>query len=216
MSQEKICKVCGKAFIASNNLLKKGFGIYCSRACQHKTYPKRIVKYCLECEKRIEVHPSKQKLVKFCSKKCRDDFMRDYVSLICVGCKNTFRLPRSDVNRGRGSFCTWKCFKKYEGETSIEKMIRQCLERFHIEFEQEVKIGKYRADFLIPKLKLVIECDGEYWHSREYSEKRDKGKDQYLKSKGYKVFRFPEEKIRKSAYQCLSVIFNFSYAASLA
>ncbi len=205
------CLVCQKIFEAPLPSVKKGFGIFCSRACQHTLYPKRIIKHCLQCGKRIEIPPSKKLLVKFCSKKCRDDNKRDYVSRICMQCNEMFQLPTSDTNRGRGSFCSFDCFKKYRGETSIEKKIRECLQQFHIKFRQEAKIGRYHADFLIENMRIIIECDGVYWHSLKHSYDRDRKKDLFLKQKGYKVFRFPEEDINKSPLTCLEKIFNFSY-----
>jgi len=210
----KICSVCNKSFIVKEYLVKKGFGKFCSRACQHTLYPKRIIKRCLQCGKQIETQPSKQFLVKFCSKKCTDDYSRDYVARICQHCHKEFQTPRFRIKKGRGLFCSWKCFKKYRGETSIEKKIRECLERFYIKFRQEAKIGRYHADFLIENTKIIIECDGVYWHSLEYAQKRDARKNIFLKEKGYRVYRFPEEEINKSPLTCLQKIFDFSYGSN--
>ena len=207
----KICIVCNKNFIVKSYLVKKGFGIFCSRACQHTLYPKRIVKHCLQCGTRIETQPSKQFLVKFCSEKCRDDHKRSYVSRICKHCHKEFQLPTSDTDRGRGTFCSWQCFKKYRGETSIEKKIRECLNLVHIQFQQEVKIGRYHADFLIKNTNILIECDGVYWHSLKKIKDRDKRRDVFLREKGYRIYRFPEEEINKSPLTCLRKIFDFSY-----
>lgn len=200
---KRSCIVCQKEFEAPLPLVKKGFGKFCSRACQHTLYPKRITKHCLQCGKQIETPPSKQFLVKFCSKKCTDDYMRDYVSRVCQHCHKEFRTPSSKTNRGRGLFCSWQCFKKYKGETSIEKKIRECLDLVHIQFQQEVKIGRYHADFLIKNTKIIIECDGVYWHSLKHSQNRDKKKDLFLKERGYRVYRFPEEEINQSPLTCL-------------
>jgi very-short-patch-repair endonuclease len=45
----------------------------------------------------------------------------------------------------------------------------------------------YYPDFTIPKLNLIIECDGEHWHK---DIKKDKLRDTELKSIGYNVIRF--------------------------
>ncbi len=208
----RICIVCNKSFRCTRAQMERGFGKYCSRACQYTLYPKRIVIKCQECGKQVETPPSKQHLVKFCSKKCKDQYERDYVTKECGQCKQEFQLPSSDANRGRGLFCSHECYKHYTGETSIEKSIRECLERYHVKFTQEAKIGRYYADFLIDKLSIIIECDGVYWHAMEKAKIRDKRKDEVLEKKGYKIFRFPESKIRESAERCLGSIFNFSYS----
>lgn len=210
--EERVCKVCGKRFWATRPLLKHGYGIFCSRECQHKTYPERIIKFCKQCEKRIEVWPSKVHLTKFCSKDCADSYMRDYVSLVCMNCRKPFQLPRSDFNRGRGKFCSYGCFIRYTGPSTLEEKMRKILQKTGVEFEREYKFGRFRADFFIKKLKLVIECDGEYWHMREIQKDRDRRKDRYLKELGYKILRLSGHTILGSSNEELKhiILSNFS------
>jgi len=199
LKERRFCKVCNKEFVAPAHLIRKGFGIYCNRKCQHKVYPKRIEKKCLQCKKKLSVQPARARLTKFCSKKCKDDFERDYVEKICKNCNKRFELPRWELNRGKGVFCSRDCFIQYNGESSIETKMRVALKEAGIDFRQEVKIGIYRADFLLIKSNVVLECDGEYWHSIPGAENRDKRKDFYLINKGYKIIRFSEQTIRNSS-----------------
>lgn len=187
--EKRFCKVCGKEFWATKPLISKGFGIFCSRECQHKTYPPKVVIFCKQCNKRVEIWPSKIHLIKFCSRKCADDFVRDYVDLVCKFCKKTFQTPRWEVNRGRGTFCSRECFIQYKGESSLEEKMRFLLTKSKIKFSQEYKFGRYRADFLLPDLKIVVECDGEFWHMNPKAKSRDAKKDEYLIKQGYKVIR---------------------------
>lgn len=197
--EKRLCRVCGKEFLVKSYLIRKGFGFFCSRECQHKTYPEKIHMNCKQCGKEILVCPSKVHLTKFCSKKCTDDFLRDYVSLVCHHCKKTFQLPRWDLNRGRGKFCSYDCFVKYKGESSLEERMRKILIKFKIRFLQEYKIGRFHADFLIPELNLVLECDGEYWHLSKKGAQRDKRKDRLIGKLGYKILRLSGQKILKSS-----------------
>lgn len=194
--EKRFCKVCGNEFWPTKPQLNKGFGIFCSRTCQHKTYPPRIIKYCKQCNKRIEVQPSKVSLTKFCSKNCADSYMRDYADCICKNCHKNFQIPRWELNKGKGTFCSRPCFNHYKGESSLEEKMRKLLTKAKIDFQQEHKFGRFHADFLIEKLKLVIECDGEYWHMPSKNQIRDKRKDKYLKNLGYKVLRFSGQQIQ--------------------
>lgn len=125
--QLKICKSCGKKFYAEASLIKKGYGFYCSRDCWFSLFRKRkkIVK-CKQCKKEfLVIRAAYKKKPKYCSKTCKDNAEIDQISSICKGCKISFDLPRSAIDRGRGSFCTWKCYKKYKGESSLEQLVRQ-------------------------------------------------------------------------------------------
>lgn len=197
--QLRVCLSCNKQFLAKANLINKGFGFYCSKSCWDDLLKsQRKILKCKQCNKEFSLSISifKQNH-KFCSKKCADDNKRDYVFRICRGCKKTFELPRHVVNRGlgRGSFCNRGCFVKYEGETSIERLIRLKLQKLKEPFKQEMKIGRYHADFYLPNRNLIIECDGEYWHRNKTE--HDKKRDQVLKDLGYKILRLSEENIKK-------------------
>lgn len=204
---KKICKICGKEFSIKDYLVKQGFGIYCSRKCQFTDYENhRVSLVCKSCRKTFFEPISVGKRKIFCSKECADNYKRDYVARICKNCHKEFSLPRWELNKGKGTFCSRNCYIKFNGETSIEEKIRKGLENRKIDFQQEVKIGKYYLDFLIPNKNIVIECDGEYWHGLSRAKIRDKNKDKFLKSKGYLIYRFGEKEIKNSAEDCLSKI----------
>lgn len=92
-------------------------------------------------------------------------------------------------------------------ETAIEAKLYQELERRGVTFvKQQVIDGLWVADALIPGARMIVECDGEYWHSLPKMVERDRKKDGYLKSRGYKVFRFPEAAIHADVAGCVQRI----------
>lgn len=200
--QLKICKSCGKEFYADASLIKKGYGFYCNRDCWFDLFEKQKKEIqCKQCKKEfLVIRAVYKKHPKFCSKTCKDISEVDQIYSICRGCKISFNLPRSAIDRGRGSFCTWECYKKYKGESSLELLVRQQLERLNEPFQQEMRVGKFRMDFFLPKRNLVIECDGEYWHMQKNAKLRDKRKDKFLKSLGYNILRLSGQDIIKSNY----------------
>jgi very-short-patch-repair endonuclease len=89
-------------------------------------------------------------------------------------------------------------------ETAIEAKTYQELERRGVTFvKQQVIDGLWVVDALIPGARVVVECDGEYWHSLPEMVERDRKKDGYLKGRGYKVFRFPEAAIHADVAGCV-------------
>lgn len=206
LKEKRVCKKCGKIFLAKGYLISKGFGKYCSRKCQFADYPVRIIKVCPRCGKKFEVQPSINNLRKFCSEKCRDDAVRDYVSGICRKCGKKFELPRSDLNRGRGNFCTDRCYLTYRGPSTLEEKMERALNLTGIKFEREIKFKRFHVDFFIRERKVVIECDGEHWHLNPKNQERDKRKDRLLKKLGYKVLRFSGKIINKLSEKQLALV----------
>ncbi len=195
----KICQSCGREFYAAAHLINKGYGFYCSRQCWFSIFERqKELMICQQCGKEFQVIPAVYRHnPKFCSKKCSDDSKRDYVISNCQNCKEDFQLPRSDLNRGRGYFCTRVCYKTFVGETSIEKIVRLALEELKENFVQEAKFGRFHADFYLPEKRIVIECDGEYWHRSQIIKERDLRKELFLQNQGLKVIRLTEEEITR-------------------
>ena len=200
VKEKRLCRVCWKEFYATGPLIKKGFGIYCSRECQNAIHKnQRVSIICKQCGKPREVSPAiARRNPSFCSKKCKDDHSRDYVERVCQNCHRSFQIPTWETKKGKGSFCSKHCFLQYKGESSIERKVRYALQRAHISFLQEAKIGKYRADFLLPQHNIVIECDGDYWHKIPGIKERDERKNEFLANLKYSIFRFTEKTIRET------------------
>lgn len=110
------------------------------------------------------------------------------------------------MKKGKGTFCSRECYYRFNGETSIETLIRKELEKTNVNFRQEIQIGEFCVDFLLFDKKIAIECDGDYWHSERRAKRRDKRKDKFLESKGYRVYRFSETEIKTSAENCIKQV----------
>lgn len=201
---EKVCMKCGKEFLARKYLRDKGYGQYCSRKCQHSDYPQQVIMTCKQCGVKFTKPPSVAKLTQYCSKACQDLGMSEFEIHVCAQCKNEFKIPMWEVRNGKGKFCTRECFIKFSGESSLEEKVRKYLESKHVQFQQEVKFGRYRADFLLTGTKTIIECDGEFWHLRPQSKIRDKRKDEYLHNLGYQVFRLTGRQINEHFNESMS------------
>lgn len=97
--------------------------------------------------------------------------------------------------------------KKY---TSIELAVKLILDELGIKYIHNKKLGSYRPDFLIESHKLIIECDGLYWHSEIVQSDKDyhKTKKLFYESKGYKSLFFRENEINSKLDIVKSIIKN--------
>jgi len=92
-------------------------------------------------------------------------------------------------------------------ETTIESRIYEELERRGVTYvKQQVVDGRYVVDALIPGPKIVIECDGDYWHARPGMAERDRKKDTFLAAHGYSILRFPEAAILADVGACVDKV----------
>lgn len=83
--------------------------------------------------------------------------------------------------------------------TSIELAMYDALDQLGIVYESQAVVGGYRVDAYISHLLLVLEADGEYWHSLPWKQRQDRVKDTYLMSKGYRVVRLTERDLLSRA-----------------
>lgn len=92
--------------------------------------------------------------------------------------------------------------KTMKEPTSIEKKVYEELKARGLLFEKQKLInGRFLVDAYIPSLNLVIEADGNYWHSLEKVKKRDKTKNAYLTKCGYKLLRLSETEIKDGSFK---------------
>jgi len=98
-------------------------------------------------------------------------------------------------------------YYQQQQETTPESLLYAELERRRIPFMRQQPIdGLYVVDALIPGAKIVVECDGDYWHTLPGAPERDKRKDKYLKARHYHVLRFHESELKTDVKACVDRI----------
>lgn len=105
-------------------------------------------------------------------------------------------------------------------DTQIEKKMQKELKRRGIKFRVHLPVENIcQPDIIIPEQKIIIQCDGDYWHANPkiYKNKKlteqqkkivakDKNQDKLLKSRGWVVLRFWESDINSDASKCVDKI----------
>lgn len=87
--------------------------------------------------------------------------------------------------------------------SSIEIKIGNVLKKYNIQYEIQKKMNKWIADIYIPSQRLIIECDGRYWHSLPHRIKRDENFDDWCFKNNYYVIHLKEDDINKDPEQTL-------------
>ena len=74
-------------------------------------------------------------------------------------------------------------------------------------FEQHKPIfNYYQTDFVSEKYKIIIECDGDYWHSLPKVKNRDLIKNELANKNNYYMLRFWEHEINQDIEGCINFI----------
>ena len=190
---EKICPVCGKLFQV-NKSIEHRYTV-CSRECRTA-----VTKY-VTCERCGKVFRAEKKLNRhYCSEECR----RPPVLIHCETCGKEFRTFPSETDTRR--FCSFRCYRIFMGETSIETKTKEALLRLNIAFEWEKSVGRYLIDFALTDLRIALEVDGHYWHRGLRDEAK---RDSFLTKYGWQVLRITEDEINSSEFdKLLSIRLN--------
>lgn len=176
----KTCPGCESEFSIAKAVAHRY--IYCSRACRAEA--KGRTTECKRCGSPFR-HPATENR-SYCSETCR----RPPAIKVCENCGIEFRTQPSVANAGR-RYCSRRCYVTSSAETSIERIVREALESGGYDFDVQVPIGPWVVDFALGH--LVIEADGDYWHSLR--PEADARKTANLEDRGFTVWRIAESEI---------------------
>lgn len=213
--------LCGKLTKTKNNQ-------YCSRKCSSKfrrRFSKRkIMVTCEICKKEFSVYISQYAngRRKYCSVKCKNkrdktneknpNWRGGKITRTCKMCGEEFKTIIAIVKYGYGKYCSHSCKARWiikhikNKDTKIERLIEEALMKHNIPYKKQYCVEKIAVvDFYLPN-KVIIQCDGNYWHSLKENIKRDMNQDFILRFKGYKIYRFTETQINKSPSWCIKQI----------
>lgn len=196
----KTCKQCSVTYEE-----KKGKKtIFCSKSCSgkyktiHKVRFSKDVK-CLFCGISFEVSFKSWQFRKFCSHKCYWESRKGMK--FTNNHKNNLRLSISLDKRREIGMLGLVSQQNSKLPTSIERKLYEELKNRGLLFETQKLInGRFLVDAYIPSLNLVIEADGDYWHSLDRVVKKDKAENAYLKKCGFKTIRISEKEINSGDY----------------
>lgn len=91
--------------------------------------------------------------------------------------------------------------------TSIELLLRDEFHNRQLQFEMhKTMFGRFQPDFAFPDFHLIVQADGEYWHSRLDRIKNDCDFNIVAHNEGWEVIRFSGSEIKNSLMHCVDEV----------
>lgn len=147
---------------------------------------------------------------RFCSESCaaKSRYANGGGMKLLEGNAKFFSTEEGKAILSRNGVQSASSFKNRDRRTSIEIKMADELSMRGIEYIEQHNLGdKFLLDFFLPEYGIVIECDGDYWHSLPSSIRRDKAKNAYIKACGLSLYRFWESEINKDVGACVDIVF---------
>lgn len=221
-----ICKVCNREFYVTPSLIKNNHGQYCSRDCKIIGMGEKVFqKECEYCKKVFTYFEDKRFTRKYCSNKCCTESLKGREHQISEE-GNKKRLvhimklnsrPRDNYNKEsyRTPEFKEKCRKKRLSQTflkqgtDIEIMMKTAFDSIGLKYEHPYNLdGKFICDFGFPEAKIIVECDGSYWHSLPRNKHYDKLKESYCIKHNWLLLRFNDLQIKSNPTHLAKIIQN--------
>lgn len=146
---------------------------------------------------------------RFCSQTCSASRVGRVPSIAketrtCDYCgKSVTRFKSQFV--GKYATCGRGCWSKLAYRSSLELAVESVLAELGEPFIPQFQIGAIFTDFYLPNRKLIIECDGAYWHGTVEAKAKDHRRDWFLRRRGFRIARLAEADIKRD---CASAVRN--------
>lgn len=218
------CRMCEKEFHETPWRIKYGRGKYCSKQCFNKDIAEQFIQTkCLQC-KNLFTHNKLDKR-KYCTYECSVKYRIGKPHIISEEGRIKHREALK-ARRGKSikrvnlasyrtpehrEYCRQRRLKQkfLTSNTNIERLMKAEFDKLGLKYEQQYELGNtFLCDFGFPEYKIIVECDGEYWHNQKSNKMYDKLKEEYCKENGWQLIRFTDKAIHKAASTCATIVSN--------
>ena len=220
----KQCPTCSAIFIVRITTNRK----YCSNKCVVRIKPPNTK--CLHCDKpfRASPHRFRSGRGKYCSRSCFSRSEKKSQDGIAAARKlhkrgypkgpllQAFKKGHTPWNKGIANCWSDEILQKIKdarakqvflnSNTSIELKIKEQLDKYEIQYEHPFPLWRFICDFRIKNTNIIIECDGDYFHSLPRNRRYDYMKNKYCKENGWRIIRLTEKQINNNIDECMNIV----------
>ena len=226
----RYCEVCryGKCVECNGRFLKWSPATrFCSLVCRSKFRfrGKRIVVPCARCGAEVSRPMSDwtRKGIAFCSRKCRNQYywadpasraIRVASAKASPSCYTEARKAQLNAVRFRNhrdegfrsKIRAARMRQRFPTEmTNIERALHDAFKARGLPFEMHRSLfGRWQPDFVFESPRVIVQADGDYWHSRPAAIDNDRRFNEAAKEAGWNVLRFLGSRIKADLGGCVA------------
>lgn len=202
----------GKAALEKARQVKKETGL----APWNKKTPVTLT--CFECGRLFDVIPSRATTARYCSHNCHSKSktrvlgpshpLYTRVERRCEWCGAARMVKPAKTQEFR--FCSRSCLAAFVSSQkpigTLERLLAEQFNARELDYVARHPIGSYCADFAFPGQRLVVEADGDYWHSTPTQKRKDAKRDAALSALGWQTLRLSESDILRNIEACVGQV----------
>ena len=130
----------------------------------------------------------------------------------CARCGRAFALPRARIGSPYASFCSNACITAHKVQlahlrsSELERLFGDHLREAGLAFVAQYPLGPYVVDLAFPQVRLLVEVDGEAYHSSPQAQARDDRKEQLAAAEGWRFLRIPQFVIERHPEEAVRTV----------
>lgn len=215
------CSECNKEVLKSLEEVNRKdradkSNMYCSRKCADKAHSKRMLGkgnpnfegtwYGPNPKTILTTEQRRENTLRVIQRYKEEGVFEEMMEKVHEGHREYFSTPEGKRKRREAGILG--TIAASDGRrTSIEVKMAEELGRRGIEYIEQYNLDDiFVPDFFLPEYRIIIECDGDYWHRLPEVVKRDNRKNAYYKSRRYPYFRFWESEINTDVEACVDIV----------
>ena len=140
----------------------------------------------------------------------------------CPRCGTRFELPRGRRGTPYAGFCSLACIEAHKVEhahfraSRLEQDFAERLQDVGLAFVPQYPFGPYVVDLAFPQIRLLVEIDGELYHTTPQGQARDDRKDVLASTEGWRLLRLPEFIVREHPEEAVRTVLEaFDFRSDL-
>ncbi|PNY82748.1 endonuclease domain-containing protein [Deinococcus koreensis] len=121
----------------------------------------------------------------------------------CPRCGQVFKLTPQRRGQPFANFCSPTCIQQHKltlGQLHASRLESGFAERLRdagLAFVEQFALGPYVIDIAFPQVRLLVEIDGEAYHTSVRAQERDDRKDAMAVAEGWRIVRLPQGMIEQ-------------------